>query len=125
MLTAHELAAQLREGRMKPTEAVHAVAQRAEALNPSVQSYLSLDVESALAQARRLEQGPRAGKLYGVPIGIKDNMCVEGRETRCASKILAGFRAPYDATVVARLKGEGAIILGRLNMDEFAFGSST
>jgi len=124
-LTAQALAEQLRRGELQPSDVLRALAARIADINPLVHAYIEADLESALTRAAVLERGPRRGKLYGVPIGVKDNICVAGRETACASRILAGFRAPYAATVIQRLEAEGAVMFGRLNMDEFAFGSST
>jgi aspartyl-tRNA(Asn)/glutamyl-tRNA(Gln) amidotransferase subunit A len=99
-----------------------------DAREPKVGAFLALDWEGAQAQARELDarrkRGEKLGPLAAVPIAIKDNIHVNGLETTCASKILQGFKAPYDATVTARLKQAGAIIIGKLNLDEFAMGSS-
>lgn len=96
--------------------------------DPLIQSYLKVTEDIAFAMARdadkRLERN-EAGILTGIPMGIKDILCTEGIETTCASQILKGFFPPYDATVIKKLKKEGFIHLGRLNMDEFAMGSST
>jgi len=94
----------------------------------AIGAYLHVDADAALAAARaadeRRSRGDRA-PLLGVPIGLKDNISEQGQPCGCASRILRGYRAPYDATVVRRLREAGAVLLGRLNMDEFAMGSST
>lgn len=93
-----------------------------------INAYLDLDEEYALAQAdeadRTRERGGTA-RLLGVPIAVKDVISVRGQPCGCASKILSGYRSPYDATAIARLRSEGAVFLGRTNMDEFAMGSTT
>lgn len=100
---------------------------RAEKLNPALNAYVKLNPD-CLKQAEIVDQkiaaGESAGVLAGIPFGIKDLLCTKGIETTAASKILTGFVPPYDSTVVARLKKAGATILGKLNLDEFAMGSS-
>ncbi|MBW4040051.1 MAG: Asp-tRNA(Asn)/Glu-tRNA(Gln) amidotransferase subunit GatA [Acidobacteria bacterium] len=97
-------------------------------VDSEVHSYLALTEERAMAQAERVDAAAKAGEplgpLAGVPVGIKDVLATRGVVTTAGSKILAGYRPPYDATVVARLEAAGAVVLGKLNCDEFAMGSS-
>jgi aspartyl-tRNA(Asn)/glutamyl-tRNA(Gln) amidotransferase subunit A len=95
----------------------------AERLNPELNSFLSIEREHALSRADLLESAD-AGKLNGVAIAVKDNICTKGLRTSCGSHILHNYRAQYDATAVKRLNDAGAIIVGKTNMDEFAMGSS-
>jgi aspartyl-tRNA(Asn)/glutamyl-tRNA(Gln) amidotransferase subunit A len=91
-------------------------------------AYLSVDETDALAQARQADKARRAGtkgRLLGIPIAVKDVLNVRGQRCTCGSRILEGYVAPYEATAVARLRAEGAIFVGRTNMDEFAMGSTT
>ncbi len=125
MLTARELRDQIAAGALDPRVVLHELLQRISRINPAVGAYVAVDPERITAQLEeRLRHGPR-GPLFGVPITIKDNLCVRGEETACGSRILSGFRPPYHATVVERLLQAGAIVIPRANMDEFAFGSST
>ena len=102
--------------------------ERIDKIEPSVKAFLALDKEDALRQAKESDARRKAGKQLspydGIPISIKDNIAVTGQQCSCASKILKGFKSPYDATVIARLKAKGFILLGRCNLDEFAMGSS-
>ncbi len=102
---------------------------RIESVDGDVHAFLHLDKEGALAQAKSVDEkraaGEKLGPLAGVPLALKDVMAQKGIPTTCGSKILEGWRPPYDATVVTRLKDAGIVILGKTNMDEFAMGSST
>ncbi|MBI3322926.1 MAG: Asp-tRNA(Asn)/Glu-tRNA(Gln) amidotransferase subunit GatA [Candidatus Omnitrophica bacterium] len=125
-MTAAEIASDCRQGKTTPTRVAEELIRRIEALEPKLHCFARFDAQAVREQARRLEKEgqPGGAPLWGVPVLVKDNICVRGVPTTCCSKILSGFRPPYDATVVERLKRDGAILLGMANMDEFAFGSS-
>ena len=124
-----EIAAGLDAGALRPTELLEQSLARIGALDGKLHAFLRLTEQTARAAAaaadqRRAVRQPLSA-IDGVPIALKDIFCMEGVETTCGSKILQGWISPYDATVVARLEAAGAVIVGKLNMDEFAMGSST
>src|SRR5271156_5680989 len=121
-LTIPELRQKLQSGAVKSREVVDQLARRVEAVDPKLKAYLHLDVDNARAAA---DVADTSLPLGGVPIAIKDVINVKGDPCTCASKILQGYVAPYDATVVTKLRNAGAVLFGRTNMDEFAMGSST
>jgi aspartyl-tRNA(Asn)/glutamyl-tRNA(Gln) amidotransferase subunit A len=127
--TIHEIAADLKAKKVSSIELTKATMTHLKAVEPKVQSFITITEEVALAQAaeadKRLASGNNITPLTGVPLGIKDLLCTKGVQTTCASKMLEGFKPPYNATVVERLNAAGAIMLGKTNMDEFAMGSST
>ncbi|MCI7441826.1 MAG: amidase family protein, partial [Clostridium sp.] len=116
-------------GKFTAKEVVTSLFERIKDVDVKVESYLTLCEESALKQAEEIDEkvknGEKLGKLAGIPIAIKDNICTDGIKTTCASKMLEDFIPPYNATVIKKLLKEDAIIVGKTNMDEFAMGSST
>jgi len=121
-LSVSELQSQLRSKALSPVEVMETLEHRIAEVDPLVRGYLSRDFDSALELAKKADVSLPLG---GVPVAIKDVINVLGEPCTCASKILAGYRAPYDATVITKLRAAGAIPYGRTNMDEFAMGSST
>lgn len=109
---------------MSVVSKIENVLTNAERLNDELNSFLSIERESALARAAELDAEPGERLLEGVAIAVKDNICTKGMRTSCGSQILHDYRAHYDATAISRLKDAGAIIVGKTNMDEFAMGSS-
>lgn len=119
--TAHELQRMIVKDSLDPSRIVTDLFERIARVDGRIKSFVLSDRSRAM---ERLKSADKKGKLFGIPVLVKDNICVEGEETTCASRILKGFRPPYDATVVRRLKEAGAVLIGKANMDEFAFGSS-
>lgn len=112
---------QLTAGQITPTELVQELARITDAKNPGINAYISYNTDAALTAAAKADLSLPLG---GIPIAVKDNICMQGEPTRCASKMLHNFVSPYDATAVTKLKAAGAIPFGRANMDEFAMGSA-
>ncbi|GLY99765.1 Asp-tRNA(Asn)/Glu-tRNA(Gln) amidotransferase subunit GatA [Actinoplanes sp. NBRC 103695] len=124
-MTATKLAGLIKGGDVSAVEVATAHLDRIEAVDPQVHAFLHVDREGALAAAAEVDAGDKSSPLAGVPIAVKDVMATKGVPTTAASKILEGWRPPYDATIVERLRAAGTVMLGKTNMDEFAMGSST
>ena len=127
-LTIHELQAKLQAKELSSVEATRALLARIEAVDQKVNAYITVTPEQALAEAEAADKRIAAGDvapLTGIPVGLKDIFVTKGIRTTCGSKILQNFIPPYDGTAVAKLKAQGAVIVGKLNQDEFAMGSSS
>ena len=128
-LTAHELHEKLKAREITAEALTKSIYERIEEVESHVKGYLTLTKEIALEQAGAADAGFQNGDemppLAGIPIAIKDVICTKGVRTTCASKILSNFVSPYDATVMTKLHQQGAVMIGKTNMDEFAMGSST
>ena len=129
MASIRKLHAQLVKKERSAVEITQEALDRIQAVEPHVNSFLSVTAEQALEQAQQVDAkiaaGEEIGMLAGIPIAIKDNMCTKGITTTCGSKILEKFVPPYESTVTQKLKDAGAVMVGKTNLDEFAMGSST
>ena len=128
-LTVHELQEKLKNKELTITEITQAYVDRINEKEKDVEAFVTTLKDEALEQAKdvqaKVESGEIKGELAGIPIGIKDNLCTKGIRTTCSSRMLEDFVAPYNATIVEKVNNENMINLGKLNMDEFAMGSST
>lgn len=127
-LTISQALTKLDAGDISSEDLVHSCLQRIEQTDESLGAFITVDKDGAFAQAQQadaMRQKGKGGRLCGIPLSIKDLLCTRGLRTTCGSKMLENFIPPYDATVVAKLKAEGAVILGKVSMDEFAMGSTS
>ena len=127
-LTIHELHAKLKPGEVSSVEATRSMLERIDAVEGNVSAFITVTPEEALSNAEDADKRIAAGEmdiLTGIPIALKDIFLTSGIRTTCASRILENFIPPYDATVVAKLRERGIVLVGKLNQDEFAMGSST
>jgi aspartyl-tRNA(Asn)/glutamyl-tRNA(Gln) amidotransferase subunit A len=126
--TAYELSEMLKNKECSAVEIANSVFSRIDAVEDKVGAYVELTKEKALAKAAEVDRKAAAGEklspVSGIPVGIKDNICTKGVKTTCASRILENFVPPYNATVINKLDAAGAVMTGKMNMDEFAMGSS-
>ncbi len=123
-LTAHELLEKYKSNSVTVESVASEIIGRVESTEPKIHGFAHFSKEQIFKRAKEIDAQKSKRPLNGVPIVIKDNICVEEELTTCSSKILQGFKPPYDATVISKLKSANALLLGKANMDEFAFGSS-
>jgi aspartyl-tRNA(Asn)/glutamyl-tRNA(Gln) amidotransferase subunit A len=128
-MPAHDLAVLMGAGEVRPSDVMRSALARTESVESAVRAYVTIDADRALQSAIALDARARDGSprlpVWGAPACVKDNICTKDLPTTCASKILQGYRPPYDATAVARLRKAGAVTVGKTNLDEFGMGSST
>ena len=128
-MTIHELHTLLTKKEVSSEEITKSVYKHIEQVETKIKAYITLTKAQALETAqvvdKKIANGEKIAPLSGIPVAIKDNICTKGVQTTCASKILANFVPPYSATVIRKLATQGAIMVGKTNLDEFAMGSST
>jgi len=128
-LTATEVTEKIRHQELTAEEYVMSMLGRAHKLDTKIHAFVTFAEEEAIQKAReidkKVQKGEKLGRLAGVTIAIKDNICVRGDRTTCSSRMLENFVPPYDATVIEKLRREDAVIIGKTNMDEFAMGTTT
>ncbi len=128
-ISATEFVSQAKAGAISVEEFVAKTLDRIKLVEDKIHAFITVDSQNALDKAKEIDKKIRSkdkvGICFGMPVSVKDNICTAGIKTTCASKMLENFVAPYDATVVSRLKSEDAIIIGKVNLDEFAMGSTT
>ena len=127
-ISALEFVQQVQNGNISAEDFVAKTLERIQSIDDKLHAFLSVN-EKAVDQARdidkKIKSGSKVGACFGMPISIKDNMCIKDSKTTCASKMLENFVAPYDATVVTKLKEQDAVFVGKVNLDEFAMGLTT
>ena len=128
-LTVHELRDKLAKKEITSEDITKSYIKRIEEKEPDVKAFVNTTLDDALKNAQEVDKKIKAGEnvssLAGIPIGIKDNICTKGVKTTCSSRMLENFVSPYDATVMEKIKEQDLVMLGKLNMDEFAMGAST
>ena len=126
-LSAWELSAKIRTRELQAEDYICSLFEHIKKVEGQIKSYISLDEEGAVSQAKAIDKkikaGSKIGKLCGLGISIKDNICTKKLRTTCGSRMLENYISPYDATVIEHIKNEDGIIVGKTNMDEFAMGS--
>lgn len=129
LLSAEQVASGIRNRDFSALEYISQILERIEKIDVKINAFVAVDSEGAIEKAHsidnRIQHGESIGGLGGVAVGVKDNICTKNLKTTCASKMLDGYIPPYDATVIKKLKENDAIIVGKLNLDEFAMGSTT
>lgn len=128
-LSGYEVSQKIKNQEISTEEYINSIIERIEKVDEKINSFISKNYENALRKAKdidkRIKCNENIGNLTGIPIGIKDNIAVRGIKNTCASKMLSDYISPYDASVISRINNEDAIIIGKLNMDEFGMGSSS